>query len=46
LCRKLYYKLTDHLYKTHKLTTKEERRPYMVEAFKKYPDLRADLSTE
>jgi hypothetical protein len=40
LCGRVYYKLTDHLKKTHRLTTGEERRPYMIEAFKKNPDLR------
>lgn len=40
ICKNTYLKLTDHLKKAHKLNTKEERDPYMKEAFKKAPDLR------
>ena len=40
LCHREYYKLTDHLKKAHHLQTKEERQPFMIEAFKKAPDLR------
>jgi hypothetical protein len=40
ICNNSYRKLTDHLSKAHKLLTKEERDPYMQEAFKKTPDLR------
>ena len=40
LCNKTYFKLTDHLKKTHKLLTKEQRAPLMKEAFSKMPDLR------
>ena len=40
ICSNWYCKLTDHLKKAHKLETKEEREPYVKEAFKKTPDLR------
>ena len=40
ICRNAYAKLTDHRKKAHRLLTKEERKPFMEEAFAKTPDLR------
>ncbi len=40
ICNRTYYKLTDHLKKTHNMKSREEREPYMREAFAKTPDLR------
>ena len=40
LCPGIYAKLTDHLKKKHKLSTWEERQPFMEQAFQKTPDLR------
>jgi hypothetical protein len=38
--------LTDHLKKAHSLATKEERQPFMKEAFKKTPDMRIQSKCE